>query len=508
MQLARAFGREHEFAVRSALGASRPALLLPLLAEAALLTSAGLGLGLLLATWATQLISRHWGGLEIPIDTRVLGFAGAAAALSAAVFGLVPAWLLVRAVRAAALTGSSRAYTPGSAQRRLKQLLVLGQLGLAPVLVSVAVSIPLGVHRFLQRDLGWRPEGLVSGEISVPYELHAADLKRPQLARRAISELAAIPGAERASIASGSPVFGHPNHEKIVIEGYESAAATEPPEAFVIGADAGLFRTLGVPLHSGRLLPENHRDGDPSVVVVNAALARAYWPGQSPLGKRLKFTDRPQWYEVIGLVGDIDVEVGFYAPLTRLQVYRPIEDSPGLLYNFVLRTRVPAATLLPSIRRVLGRISPDLVLARLDDVPSRQSALQADTNMLTVSLGVFATAGVLIAMIGLYGIISQFTQQRRREIGIRVALGADAQRVIRLILSQAAALLVLGSWLGVLGSLWVRTLLRSAMPEVPLPGAGLQTLIAISLTLAGLAACYFPARGAARLNPVDALRAE
>jgi predicted permease len=508
VQLARAFGREHEFAVRFTLGANRRALLLPLLAEALILAATGLALGLLLAHWAGQLISRHWGGIELPMDGRVLGFAGVAALLSAATFGLAPAWLLARSVTCTAMTGHSRGYTAGRSQRRLKHLLVIGQLGLAPVLVSVALSIPLGVRAFLNRDRGWQPQGLVAGDLNVPYELHAADLKSPQLTRKVLTELAAIPGVDRASIASGAPVYGYPNHAKIIVQGREPLVTGQEPEAFVIGADRGYFGTMGIPLRYGVLLPERYRPGDPHVIVVNAALAERYWPGQSALGQRLRFTNRPDWYEVVGVVGDVDVEVGFYAPLTRLQVYPPIDDSLGIQYNFVLQTRVPAATVLPSIRQAIGRIHPDLVVSRVGDVPSRMAAMVADTKFLTGSIGVFALTGVLIAIVGLYGVINQLTQQRRREMGIRMALGADYRRLLRLILGQAAALLAIGSIFGLIGGLWVRGTLQNSMPEAPLPGVALQALVALSLSLAGLAACFGPARRAARANPVDALRAE
>lgn len=508
VQLARGFGREHEFAVRFALGANRRALLLPLLSEALILAGAGLALGLLVAYWASQLISRHWGGIELPIDARVLGFAGLAAVLSAATFGLAPAWLVARSVTSTALTGNSRGYTAGTAQRRLKQLLVVGQLGLAPVLVSVALSIPLGVRTFLQRDRGWQPQGLVAGDLSVPYDIHAADLKSPQLTRKVLAELAAIPGVERASIASGAPIYGHPNHEKIIVEGRDTPAAGQEPEAYLIGAEPGFFGTMGIPVQAGRLLPETYRPGDPHVLMVNATLAKTYWPGQSPLGRRIKFSDRSEWYEVVGVVGDVDVEVGFYAPLTRLQVYLPIEDSLGIQYNFVLQARVSATTLLPSIRQAISRVNPDIVVSRVADVPSRLAALVSDTNFLTASIGVFAGTGVLIAILGLYGVISQFTQQRRREIGIRLALGADYHGVMRLILRQAGILIVVGSVLGAIGGLWMRALLQSSMPEAPLPGGALQAYVAVALSLAGLVACYIPARNAARINPVEALRAE
>ena len=509
VQLARAFGRSHEFAVRSALGASRFDLMAPLLVESILLTIAGGLVGLMLAHWANQVISHYfWGNLEIAIDRRVVLFATVAALITALTFGFAPAWLASRVSTGDALKESSRGSTSSRTQRRLKFILIISQLAFALVLVSAAVSFGVGIRNFLNRDLGWQPSGLVSGILNIPYEPYKEDAKKVTLMRQLQEKLGQIPGVTRVALASRVPLSGFPDSKNIIVEGAAPLPVGQETMAFVAAVDGGFFTTLRIPLKEGRFLPEAYKESDPALLVINETMARHYWPGQSAIGKRVKFTDGPEWNEVIGVVGDISLASNFDPPGSRLQIYCGLQRVTHTWYNFVLKSSLPADVLSRSIRTSIGDIDPDIVLQQVEGVPQHLKNMVAGNNLMIITLSSFALIGLLIAMIGLYGVISQLTQQRSREIGIRMALGADYRAVVKLILGQGGRLILCGVCAGLVGAYVVGIIYRQTMPELRLPGVGWQASITLLLCLAGLVACYLPARRAGRTNPVMALRAE
>ncbi len=509
VQLARAFGRTHEFAVRSALGADRLDLMGPLLVESILITIAGGSLGVLLAHWANHIVSRYFtGNFDIAIDGRVLLFASLASLLTALTFGLAPAWLASRVSAGDALKENSRGSTSSRFQRRLKFALIIGQLALALVLVSAALSFGVAVRNFLKRDLGWQPAGLVTGVVNIPYGIFKEDSKKPVIVRELQENLGRIPGVSRVSIASSVPLYGYQNTKKIIVEGAALFPKGQEPVAFVTGVDGGFFSTMTIPLKEGRYLPAAPKAGDPPVILVNESMARRYWPGQSAVGKRVKFTDMGGWNEIVGVVGDISVATNFDTPATRMQIYWGLQEEGGIWYTFVLKSSLPSETLVQPIRKSVGGINADLIVEGIGGVPQMLERALAGNNLMIITLGSFAFIGLLIAIIGLYGVVSQLTLQRVREIGIRMALGADYLAVVRLILLQGAVLILSGAALGIAGACGVGAVYRQTMPELRLPSAGLQAGIALLLCLAGLVACYFPARRAGRVNPINALRAE
>jgi putative ABC transport system permease protein len=509
VQLARAFGRSHEFAVRSALGASRFDLMGPLLLESLLLTLAGGILGVAVAYWANHLVSHYFtGNFEIHIDGRVALFATLASLVTGLTFGLAPAWLASRVPTSDALKESSRGSTSGRVQRRLKFTLIVGQLAMALVLVSASSSFSIAVKQFFKRDLGWRPAGLVSGILNLPYEIYKEDAKKPVLVLELLEKLGQIPGVARVSLASSVPINGYQDQKKIIVEGAAPIPTGQEPTAYVIAVDNGFFTTMGIPLSEGRSVPATFKEGDPNVVVVNEAMARQYWPGESAIGKRVKFTDIKEWQEVIGVVGDASMATNFDTPPTRFEIYRPLQAQTGIWYNFILKSTLPPDTLVQPIRKTIGSINRDFIVEEVGGVPQLLENMLAGNNLMIVTLGSFAVIGLLIAIVGLYGVISQVTMQRGREIGVRMALGADYSAVVRLILSQGGVLILVGVVFGLAGAYGVGAVYRQTMPGLGLPSVGLQVAIALVLCAVGLVACYFPARRAGRIDPVTALRAE
>lgn len=509
VQLARAFGRSHEFAVRSALGAGRMDLMGPLLVESVVITAAGAGAGLVLAHWANHLVAHYFtGNFEIAIDGRVLLFASFASLVTALTFGFAPAWLASRVSMGDALKEGSRGSTSSRFQRRLKLTLIVGQLAFAVVLVSAALSFALGVRNFLNRDMGWRKEGLVTGIVHIPYSIFREDAKKPVIVRALQDCLTRITGVSQASLASGVPLYGYPDTKKVVAEGGAPFPTGREPVAFITGVDAGYFSTLGISLKQGAVLPEHVKEGGPRVVVVNEAMARRFWPGQSAVGKRVRFTDKEGWYGVIGVVGDVSMASNFDAPATGLQVYWGLQEEGGIWYNFVLKSPLPAETLVQPIRKGVAAINSDLMVESVAGVPELLKSMLAGNILMIITLGSFALVGLLIAIVGLYGVVSQLTLQRTREIGIRMALGADDSAVVRMILAQGAVLLACGVAVGLLGALGVGAIYRQTMPGLHLPSLGLHAAITALLCAAGFAACYLPARRAGRTDPVAALRAD
>jgi putative ABC transport system permease protein len=512
VQLARAFSRSHEFAIRSALGAGRLALMAPLLAESLLLSLGGGMLGVLLAHWANHLISHFFtGSFEIPMDGRVYLFACLAALLTGLTFGLAPAWLASRVSTGDALKESSRGSTSGRLQQRLKYVLIVGQLAFALVLVSAALSFGVAVRQSLKRDLGWQTAGLVSGVVGLPYEPYKPDEKKFTFVRALKGKLGSIPGVTQVAISSQVPLYGYSEEEKIVVEGMAPVAPGKEPVVLSSGVDAGFLKILNIPLKTGRDFPENIKAGDPAVIIVNETMARQYWPGQSALGKRLHFVNKMDvWCEVIGVAGDVRMNAGFSNPVSRLRIYRASEHAPSGngVYSFILKSTLPPDTLLKPIRKAVGDMDPDILVQQAGGVDETLKAILAGNDLMIIILGSFAFIGLLIALIGLYGVITQLTLQRHREIGIRIALGADYFAVVRLILAQSGRLLFGGVIVGLAGAYAVSKIYQQTMPELQLPGVALQIGITGLLCVVGLLACYLPARRAGRIDPVVALRAE
>ncbi len=509
VQLARAFSRSHEFAVRSALGASRLALMGPLLVESLLLSLGGGILGVLLAYWANHLISHYFtGSFKIPIDGRVILFACLAALLTGLTFGLTPAWLASRVATSDALKESSRGSTSGRLQQRLKYVLIMGQLAFALVLVSAALSFGVAVKKSLKRDLGWQTADLVAGVAVLPYAPYKEDPRKLDFVRNLHEKLSQIPGVTQVAITSEVPLYGYPGRNNIIVEGAAPVPPGQEPLVLTSAVEAGYFPILKIPLKAGRNFPASVRAGDPAVIVINETMARQYWPGQSSLGKRVRFVDKDVWNEVIGVVGDVHMTAGFSNPPSRLQIYRALEHAPSSYYCFILKSTLPPDTLLKPIRKAVGEIDPDVMVQQAGGVDQTFKAILAGNDLMIISLGSFAFIGLLIALIGLYGVITQLTVQRHREIGIRIALGADYGAVVRMILAQSGRLLLGGVIVGLAGAYGVSKIYQQTMPGLQLPGVALEAGITVLLCVVGLAACYLPARRAGRIDPVVALRAE
>jgi len=440
----------------------------------------------------------------------VLLFATLAALLTGLTFGLAPAWLASRVSTGDALKENSRGNTSSRVQRWLKYALIVGQLACALVLVSAALSFGVAVKRSLKQDLGWKTSDLVSGVLVMPYARYKEDVKKFEIVRNLKAQLEQLPGVTQATIVTQAPLYGYSEQNAIVVEGAPQVDKGREPQVQTNGIDAQYFKLLGIPLKSGRNFSDTVKAGDPQQIIVNETLARRFWPGGSAVGKRLRFVDGDTWCEVIGVVGDVRMTAGFSAQPSKLHVYRASEHAPSgnCVYQVILKSTLPPESLTKPIRKIIGDIDPDIMVQQLGGVEQTLQSILAGNDLMIITLGAFAFIGLLIALIGLYGVISQLTMQRHREIGVRIALGADYAAVVRLILGQGGRLILGGVLLGLAGSFVVSRIYQQTMPELQLPSVALQVGITILLCAIGLLACFLPARRAGRIDPVEALRAE
>ena len=511
MLLARGAARTRELAVRAAVGASRGRLLRQLLSESLALAALGGALGVLLAVAATRLIAAGLAtdALPVPIafdlrpDASVLAFAALASLATTVLFGLLPAW-----------TGSSLALVPSlkadatgerSPRRRvtLRDGLVVAQLALSLVLLVAGALLTRGLLRARGTEIGFDPAPLAA--LSFDLQMNGYDEARALAFRkRVVAELQAVPGVSAVSLASRLPLAPDVNMEGLRIRGHHQAQDDSTPiDAVSVGSD--YFRTVGVPLVEGRGFTEDEVEREANVAVVNQAFARKYWPGQSALGQAVYtagFDHDP--HVVVGVARDHKVRsVG--EPSTPY-LHLPAARSRRL--SLVVRTAQPAAVALPALRAAVLRLEPAVVFTEDASATEIAATTLAPTRIGAALLGAFGSLALLLASVGLYGVIAYSVSQRTRELGVRTALGARRGDLVRLVLGHGARLAMVGVCVGALLAALVGrvfgALLYGVSPLDPLA----YGLAAAILLLVSAAANLVPALAAARVDPIRALRSE
>jgi len=515
LQLARATVSVRDFAIRAALGASRARLIGQQLAECLLLSVVGGGLGMLVALWVNGLlesnirINNRPGGLDLPLSPNVLLLTIGASVLTGILFGIVPAWLASRTDVIGALKAQSRGSTSGRGQHRMRHALVVAEVTLALVLLGGAGMMHRGFAHLLGQDPGWDTDKVLTGLFPMPDKRYDTPEKRLEFYRGVERRIGALPGVERVALSTSLPLWHYGNHRHILSEALNGSDPTTLPRASVVMVTDGYFDTLGVRLVEGRTFSPDIKAGDAEQVVINDALARQLWPGRSALGQRLGFIHNGQtrWAEIIGVVRTAQSAASFTNPPTLLQVYRSVVHEPWSWVRFAVRSENPGA-LVESVRRAVAEVDPDLPADELLTV--RQFVERQQHNLVVVSqlLGGFALLGLVLAAVGLYGVISNIVAQRTGEFGIRLALGAKPADVLRLVLGRGLLLTAFGLVLGVAGACVLGNFLASIMPRMiatdPLTLGGTAALLFAVSALA----CWLPARRATKVDPLTALRAE
>lgn len=513
LQVARAFGRSREFAVRAALGGSRVRLMLPLLLESLTLAAIGGGLSLLVATWSNQIIGsflliNNEHGYKIPLDWRVFTFAAIASLLSGVAFGVAPAWIASRSSAAEALKSGTRSATASRSHQILKRVLIIGELAIALALVCIASAFGFGARSVLDRAVGWEMDGLFAGYVALPYnEYHEPECNREFL-RKALDRLEAIPGVEHAALSTGLPVFAIGGTSRVAVEGLAAEEPGREPVAEVAAVTPDYFASLRIPVRQGATFARQLTENDPPVAVINEAFARRFWPEGGAIGRRVRVGNDERWFEIIAVVGDVRGPARLERPDTTLQIYRPLLHVPTRYFTVSVRSLMTPEALNRAVSEAIAAIDPDVPVAQPGSVRANFVRNMSNLNLVIVNLGISAGMGLLIAAVGLFGVIAQLTAQRTRDIGVRMALGAQSSDIMRMVIGEGVRMLAVGAALGVTGHYLLAMLLGRAMSELHMPGAWLVAVNVAVLAATTLVACYVPAARATRINPVEALRAE
>ena len=515
--LARAAVRQKEFAVRLALGAARGRILRQLLTES-LIVSLGAGaLGAMLAIFGTRLlVAMLPAGFpraeEIHVNAAVFAFTLGISALTGILFGLVPAFQASRHSPNQGLHEGSRGMTGSRKQNRLRAALVISEISLACVLLAGSGLLLRSFLNQLNQSFGFARDHVLTGVIALPRntDQYKKDENVIQFFDRLQVSLAMLPGVQSAGIGSDLPWTGSNDNAGFAIEGKQA-----PPDDGFHGryhfATPDYFRALGVPLIRGRFFTLSDIRDNPKVILINQAMASSYWPGEDAVGKRITFEDNPKekdWMTIVGVVGDVkDTPSSAKAPNG---FWWPLEQSPNGVpeMSLVLRTTGDSAALAAEVREQVRRLDPDLAVADLrlmDDIVDRSIS---EPRFLFFLVSLFAGLAVLLAAIGIYGVIAYSVSQRMPEFGLRLALGASPRNLMRSVLAKAAQLAIAGTAAGILAAFLLGRLIRSLVYNVS--PADPLTLISVSVAVLTIAllACYVPARRATRADPMTALRAE
>jgi putative ABC transport system permease protein len=511
--LARATSRQRELAVRAALGAGRGRLIRQLIAESLILSGAGTLLGLLLAWWGIGVLRAVVAErLPIPrleavgIDGPVLVFTVASALFSVMLFGLVPALTASGGALVPALKEGGRS---GSAARgnRTRRAFVVVEVALALVLLAGAGLLVRSFGKLLDVDAGFDPSRIVTMTVSLPGSRYGEPAQRIQFFQRLFDRLQVLPGVEAAGGTSVLPLVGLGSATSYEVVGQPNPPAGQDHVADVRVVARDYFKAMGISLMRGRLFDESDKGDVTNHVIINETMARKHWPGQDPLGKRVRINwNDVRDDEVIGVVEDVRHQGLDSEP--RPMTYWP---HPRFSYNamtITIRTTADASTVVRAATAVIRDQDPNLAVADVRTMDDVVSSSLAQRRLIVQLIGLFALVALVLAAVGIYGVIAYMVTQRTQEIGIRMALGAQRGRVLRMIVGEAMALTAAGVALGVTGALLLTRLLKDLLfhvaPRDPLTLAAVTAM----LVLVAFAASYLPGRRATRVDPVIALRAE
>ena len=511
--LSRAVGRRGELAMRAALGATRGRLVRQMLVEATMFSFAGGALGLLLAPAGVRVMAQltPLGFAAQPasiLDLRLLAFALALSAATSVAFSLLPALQAARASLRDAVQQGARS-TLGGRGRATRDALVVLQVAAALVLLVGAGLMLRTLANLRAIDLGFRADHLLTMRTVLPQARYADGVQREAFFERVLAEVRALPGVEAAAYASTLPFATTGLTTWFGIEG-RPQKQDEPRDALLRGGTTGYLQTIAARAVEGRIFDDRDGAGAPRSIVVNETLARMYWPGSSPLGARIQMSNsETPFYTVVGVVKDVR-ERG-YQPEMKPALYLSYAQAPetwAYPETLVVRVSSRAEDLTEPVRRIIARVDPDQPVSMVRTMEAVVDLDVADRQQQMVLLGAFAGLALLLASIGLYGVLSFAVTQRSRELGLRIALGATAGSVMRMVVIRGLALTAAGLAIGLALS-WAGTrAMQNILYGVAATDPRTFGAVVALLTTIALGACYFPARRASRTDPITVLREE
>ena len=516
--LARAATRGREVAIRTALGAGRGRLIRQLLTESVLLAAAGGMVGLAVAWGALGWLLRMAAdsipqGVPIGVDGRVLAFTAGVSLLAGILFGLVPALRTASPDLRESLNEGTRGSTGGPGQHRLRGALVVLEVAFAVVLLVGSGLLLRSFSRLQDVPPGFRPDHLLVVDLPVSPTAYAEPARRYDFYDRLVERARTLPGVRAAAAASFLPVSGGGSLLHFNVKGKPPASPKDFTAAGYRAVSPGYLETLGVPLLQGRRFTAADREGAPSVVVINASMAKTFFSGVNPLGQWMQLGATPEgevpWMEVVGVVGDVRPGLGLDP---QAEMYLPFRQADQLLPVFqlslILRTAGDPLSQVPALRSALAEIDPSQPLVKVRTMEDNMDASVAQPRFRVWLIGIFAGLALVLAAVGVYGVMSYTVTQRTNEIGVRVTLGARPAEIFRIIVGQGLRLALLGVGFGLAAALAVTRLLQSFLFGISAYDPATYAAVAVLLVFVALAACLLPARRATRMDPVAALRYE
>jgi putative ABC transport system permease protein len=509
LMLARAAERYKEMAIRTALGASRWRIVQQLLVESLLLASAGGAGGWLLAVWGVQLIVASSLN-EIPrlsemrLDYRVFAFALIVSVLTGLVFGLAPALAAAKPDLNMALKEGSRSATAG--RNRLRQTLVVAEVALALVVLIGAGLLVSSFTRLLAVKPGFKSQHLLTMRIGLTNQQYSKSVDKKRFVTELNARLEAVPGVESVGIGDDLPIAGTDSSTTLKIQDKPAASPSDLVPVGLHVINPHYFDALGTRLLKGRVFTERDAKGAPSVFIINETLQRRCWPNEDPLGKRIRYNSNDPWGEIVGVVEDVKFD-GLHLASTP-HLFEPYQQNAWSFLVVTIRSPLDQRTLLAAAQREVRALDPNLPLSNVRMMEEVIAQSLATRRFVLLLFGLFAGLALLLATVGIYGVLTASVSQRTRELGIRIALGATARDVGRLIVGQGLKLVLSGIGIGLVGALALQRLIGKLLFGVSPTDPLTYTVIALLLIGVALLACWLPARRATKVDPLIALRSE
>jgi putative ABC transport system permease protein len=508
--LVRSTVRRREIAIRAALGAARGRLVRQLLAESLLLALLG-GVAGVLVAWAGVAGLRALGASTMPrlaeaaVDARLLGFTLALSLATGLLFGLLPALRASRADLSEVMKEGARGTAGGPARDRLRGTLIVAEVALSFALLIGAGLLLRSLDRLLDVDKGFDADGVLTGEIVLPFSRYPEGHQQAAFFRELRERVKALPGVQAVGFVTNLPLVGGTNGD-IAIEGREFPPEAQPSAEKRI-ASPGYFDVLRTPVLAGRAFTEQDVAGAPAVVVINQALAKRYFPGENPIGKRVDFSwDTTGMQEIVGVVADVR-EQALHQPAGPT-IYIPVAQRPAAWSFLIVRTQGDPLDLAPAVRRTVTSLDRNLPIADVRTLEEVVAEALADRRLAMALFSVFSALSLVLAALGLYGVISYMVVQRRQEIGIRMALGARTEQIVRSVLGQGLTLILAGVICGAVAALWLGRFLAGLVFGVGTADPVTFGSVALLLATTSLLASMIPALRAAHVDPASVLRSE
>jgi putative ABC transport system permease protein len=510
--LARVAARQKEVAIRTALGASRGRIVAQFLMESLLLSFAGGAVGLLLATWGVTMLIAY-GPADVPrlhdvgLDRYVLAFTFGATVLTGVLFGLVPALQASKPNPNNTLKESGRGPSQ-SGRSRMRSALIVSEVALSLMLLVGAALLINSFVRLLKTDAGFNPSGVLALDIPLSRTRYAKPEQQAATFQQLVERMKAVPGVRDVALTSNVPLTDFDIELTFNIEGRPPYKPGEELAADYTVASSGYFRTMNIPLQRGRVFTENDTKGMQEVLVVSDAFVRRYFRGEDPIGRRLVFDgpdETPR--EIVGVVGDVrrnglDIDV-------QPEVYVSYLQRPDRRLNVLLKTDLAdAGQLIQPARAAVKAFDPNQIIWRTQTLDQLLSTSVAPRRFNMLLLGIFAAVALVLAAVGLYGVMSYSVSWRTHEIGIRMALGAKRADVLRLVVRQGMTMALIGLAIGLVGAFSLSRVLRGLLYGVSSTDPFTFAAVSVVLLLVALLACLLPARRATKVDPLVALRTE